>query len=86
MKSVIIFKQKCVAAIAFCTLIVLCVVMTNAQDVPSSIVTPDQIVESESAQTQTNYSISPSDWEALNKRLESLESQLKDEKAKAVIK
>ncbi|MBQ6616408.1 MAG: hypothetical protein IJH67_08580 [Thermoguttaceae bacterium] len=86
MKSVIIFKQKCVAAIAFCTLIALCVVMTNAQDVPSSIVTPDQIVESESAQTQTNYSISPSDWEALNKRLESLESQLKDEKAKAAKK
>ncbi len=89
MKSAIIFKQKCVAAIAFFTLVVLCVVTTNAQDVPSSIVTPDQIVESqivESAQTSSGYSISPDQWNALNKRLESLESQLKDEKAKAAKK
>ena len=84
MKSVIIFKQKFVAAIAFCTLVVLCVVTTYAQDVPSSIVTPDQIVES--AQTPSGYSISPDQWNALNKRLESLESQLKDEKAKAAKK
>ncbi len=84
MKSVIIFKRKWIATIVFCTLTVLFVVPANAQDVPSSIVTPDQIVES--APTPSGYSISPDQWNALNKRLESLESQLKAEKDKAAKK
>ncbi|MBR6436276.1 MAG: hypothetical protein IKS45_07200, partial [Thermoguttaceae bacterium] len=84
MKSVIVFKQKWVAAIVFCVLTVLFVVPTYAQDFPGAISTPAQIVES--SPIQADYSISPSDWQALNKRLESLESQLKDEKAKAAKK
>ena len=84
MKSVIIFKWKWITALVFCTLTVLFVVSTNAQDVSNSIVTPAQIVEAE--QTTPNYSISPDDWSALTKRLDSLESQLKAEKDKAAKK
>ena len=84
MKGFIKSPFKWFAATAICISAALLVSSARAQSL--IVNTEEDIVESESAPAPSGYSISPDQWNALNKRLESLESQLKDEKAKAAKK